>query len=564
MSRSSKQRFESLLVVDDNEMNRDLLKRRLEEVGYLVTALEGGRAALDRMQHETYDLLLLDMMMPEMDGFQVLTEMKKNEKMRRIPVMMVTAVNDMENVVKCINMGARDYVAKPFDPALLKARVEKILEKFPAAQRVTALTGATRNDIHVLVVDDEGMNRDLVVAQLTRLGYVADTAASGADALSKLANGSYDCVLLDIMMPGMDGFTVLDRIRTTDETKNLPVVMLSAIDDGETIARCTSHGATDYLTKPFHSVILNVRIRQALGAEKGATPTLSTPASAVARPVGDKKVRVIADVKKKMLGNALELPVVSDVGTSVTQMCLLPDVNLKELAEVVKLDSSLTTKLLAIANSNFYKGLKRVETLGEAITRIGLNETKRYAATLASKNAYQGGTGLTAKIAEKVWHHAVTVAQAARDIAEKCNLGDPERFYTLGLIHDVGVSVVLRVVDDAYKGDDQITGELINEIAAAVHTEVGAYITERWKLPEEYSQAIRLHHTDDYSKTSVELNVLALAHACADELGTGYGEAKLAPDIIKAMRSQLGVADDAWVAFVNTVRGKVDNIKALV
>lgn len=562
MSLPSKQRFESLLVVDDNEMNRDLLKRRLEEVGYLVTTLEGGRAALERMQHETYDLLLLDMMMPEIDGFQVLAEMKKNDKMRRIPVMMVTAVNDMENVVKCINMGARDYVAKPFDPGLLKARVAKILEKYPAAQRVTALSGTTRNDIRVLVVDDESLNRDLVVAQLARLGYVPDVAVSGSEALAKLADGSYDCVLLDIMMPEIDGFEVLRRIRSTDGTKNMPVVMLSARDDAETIEKCTSHGATDYLTKPFHSVILNVRIRQALVAENGVATTFATPTAA--RPGGDKKTRVIADVKKRMLGNALELPVVSDVGMSVTQMCLLPDVNLKDLTDVVKLDASLTTKLLAIANSNFYKGLKKVETLGEAITRIGLNETKRYAATLAGKNAYQGGTGLTAKVAEKVWHHALAVAQAARELAEMCNLGDPERFYTLGLIHDVGVSVVLRVVDDAYKDDDQLTVALIDEIAAAVHAEVGGYITERWKLPDEYSRAIRLHHTEDYSKTPIELNVLALAHACADELGTGYGETTLSPDIVKAIKSQLGIADEAWVALVGTVRGKVDNIKALV
>ena len=546
-------RSESLLVVDDNDLNRELLRRRLEEVGYLVTTIESGWAALERLKHETYDLILLDIMMPEMDGFQVLGELKKNEKMGRIPVMMVTAVNDMEHVVKCIGLGARDYVAKPFEASLLRSRVARVLDKYPVSERASLQVGAIRNDVRVLVVDDQVLNRDLVASQLQRLGYVTEQASSGAEALHKLAQNKYDCVLLDIMMPDMDGFQVLDTIRAKEHLKLLPIIMLSALEDPETITKTMQRGASDYLTKPFHSVILKTRIQNALALDN----------SAVERGALDKKNKVIANVKKAMLSNSLELPVAADVGTSVLQMCLLPHVIVKDLTDVIKLDASLTTKLLSVANSNFYKGVKKVETLTEAVTRLGLNETRRYALSLSSKNAYKGGLGATAKVADKVWNHAVAVAQAAYEISHQFKVSDPDKLYTLGLIHDVGMSVALRVIDEAYVGDAQLTVELVNEIAGPVHADVGAYVTERWKLPEDYSLAIRKHHHDDLSKATLDLSVLVLAHACAHELGASANEADASPEMIKAIKSQLNMPDEKWTLLCADVKAKVENIKSL-
>jgi adenylate cyclase len=118
-----------LLVVDDNEMNRDVLARRLERQGHTVVSAQNGREALELLHRESFDLVLLDIMMPEVNGYEVLERMKSDPALRHIPVIMISAVGEMDSVVQCIEMGAEDYLPKPFSPVLLKARLGASLEK---------------------------------------------------------------------------------------------------------------------------------------------------------------------------------------------------------------------------------------------------------------------------------------------------------------------------------------------------------------------------------------------------------------------------------------------------
>jgi len=118
-----------ILVVDDNEMNRDVLSRRLSRDGFNVYTAENGVSALTYLYDMDIDLVLLDIMMPEMDGYEVLEQMKANQRLRHIPVIMISAVDEMESIIRCIKNGADDYLPKPFDPVLLKARVSSSMEK---------------------------------------------------------------------------------------------------------------------------------------------------------------------------------------------------------------------------------------------------------------------------------------------------------------------------------------------------------------------------------------------------------------------------------------------------
>jgi len=118
-----------LLVVDDNEMNRDLLSRHLKRQGHRTMLAENGRQALEVMTQTTFDLVLLDIMMPEMNGYEVLQYLKNHDTWRNIPIIMISALDEMASVVRCIEMGAEDYLPKPFDPILLKARIDAVLEK---------------------------------------------------------------------------------------------------------------------------------------------------------------------------------------------------------------------------------------------------------------------------------------------------------------------------------------------------------------------------------------------------------------------------------------------------
>jgi sigma-B regulation protein RsbU (phosphoserine phosphatase) len=118
-----------LLVVDDIEANRDMLSRRLEKHGFTIATAQNGREALERVRRESFDLVLLDIMMPEVDGYTVLQIMKADEKIRHIPVIMISALDELDAVVRCIEAGAEDYLPKPFNPTLLQARIGACLEK---------------------------------------------------------------------------------------------------------------------------------------------------------------------------------------------------------------------------------------------------------------------------------------------------------------------------------------------------------------------------------------------------------------------------------------------------
>src|SRR5438046_2135883 len=119
----------SLLVVDDNSMNRIMLSRYITKLGYRSSLAENGRQALEKLQAEPFDLVLLDVQMPAMDGYQVLEQLKADPRLRDLPVIMISAVEELESVVRCIELGAQDYLPKPFNPVLLRARLTACLER---------------------------------------------------------------------------------------------------------------------------------------------------------------------------------------------------------------------------------------------------------------------------------------------------------------------------------------------------------------------------------------------------------------------------------------------------
>jgi adenylate cyclase len=133
-----------ILVVDDNASNRDLLSRRLQRQGHTVLQAEDGTIALAMVGKETLDLVLLDLMMPGISGYEVLALLKGDPRFREIPVIMISALSELDSIVRCIEAGADDYLAKPFDPTLLRARVGSSLEKKHLRDRERAMVEALR------------------------------------------------------------------------------------------------------------------------------------------------------------------------------------------------------------------------------------------------------------------------------------------------------------------------------------------------------------------------------------------------------------------------------------
>jgi class 3 adenylate cyclase len=210
----------AILVVDDNEDNRDMLARRLTRHGYDVVTAAGGRAAIETLAARPVDLVLLDVMMPDLDGYAVLQRLKADPGLRDIPVLMISALDELDSVVRCIKLGAEDYLSKPFDPVLLQARIGACLEK----KRLHDQEARHRREL-------EEWNRTLEqrvaeqVAQLEQLGRLKRffspqlaelIVAGGADDPLKTHRREVTVVFVDLR-----GFTAFAETAEPEEVMNV-------------------------------------------------------------------------------------------------------------------------------------------------------------------------------------------------------------------------------------------------------------------------------------------------------------------------------------------------------
>jgi len=251
----------SILIVDDEASNRDILTRRLLREGYTVAQAASGQQALSMMNVEKYDLVLLDIMMPEMDGYAVLSTIKSEVRWRDTPVIMLSALDGARDIERCLERGAYDYLTKPYELNVLKARMWRC---FHDQGLVRQVHGDEQPPRTLLIVDDEPLNRDLLLRRLEKFGHTAWAVGSGAEALHALDRREIDLVLLDIMIPHMDGFAVLTEIRARPALKDTVIIMISALGDGASLARCVELGASDFIVKPYNAVLLKEKIAKGL------------------------------------------------------------------------------------------------------------------------------------------------------------------------------------------------------------------------------------------------------------------------------------------------------------
>jgi len=250
-----------ILIVDDMRENLHALMNILRD-DYAISAATGGEKALELARRQPQpDLILLDIKMPGMDGYEVLRQLKADPATADIPVIFVTALSESADEASGLKMGAADYIAKPANPDLLKLRVLTQLE-LRRYRRKPAQPPGTANGAHfnILVVDDVPENIHALVNALSS-EYRVTVANHGQKAV-ELVQGPTppDLVLLDIVMPEMDGYEVCRRIKATEAGNRIPVIFLSVIDATVDKVRGFSMGAADYITKPFDIDEVRARI----------------------------------------------------------------------------------------------------------------------------------------------------------------------------------------------------------------------------------------------------------------------------------------------------------------
>jgi CheY-like chemotaxis protein len=259
-----------LLIVDDDPRGRDTLRRFLEPMGHLIREAESGAQALEMMAQTAFDLVLLDIVMPGVDGFQVLEQLKAQPKGPRSAIIVISGIEDAQTgAMRCIELGAEEYLIKPIDYRLLQARVNFCLQKRQQSpsrkdQATPPEPATTAEPATIMIVDDEEINRMLLERRVKDLGHRPVLLANGREALERIYQSPPDLILLDLMMPEMGGLEVLQHLKADPQMALIPVIVVSAQDDRDQILPCIRLGAEDYLVKPFNTDLLQARIQGSL------------------------------------------------------------------------------------------------------------------------------------------------------------------------------------------------------------------------------------------------------------------------------------------------------------
>jgi CheY-like chemotaxis protein len=251
------------LVVDDNLTNRRILERLLTGWGMKATLAENGQQALASLAqavdaHKPFALVLTDADMPEIDGFQLVEEIRKNPQLAGVALMMLTSGGQRGDAARCRELGLAGYLTKPVGQAELLEAVLRVVASKDSTEKPSLVTRHSlreeRRPLHILLAEDNVVNQKLASRMLEKHGHNVVIAANGRRALERLENEDFDLVLMDVQMPEMDGFEATATIRRMEEATgaHLPVVAMTAHAMQGDKERCLTAGMDGYLSKPLN------------------------------------------------------------------------------------------------------------------------------------------------------------------------------------------------------------------------------------------------------------------------------------------------------------------------
>jgi two-component system cell cycle response regulator len=265
-----------VLVVDDVAANVKLLEARLSAEYFDVATAQSGAEALVACERAECDIVLLDVMMPDMDGFEVCRRLKTNPLTHHIPVVMVTALDQPSDRVAGLEVGADDFLTKPVSDVALIARVRSLsrLKMMTDELRMRAVTSKemgiespereavaeTGRQGKLLVVDDRRSSYERIVSTLGS-EHSIDVESDPTNALFRAAEGSYEALIVSLGLQSFDGLRLCSQLRSLERTRSLPILAIADSDDSSKLARGLEIGINDYLVRPIDKNELLARVR---------------------------------------------------------------------------------------------------------------------------------------------------------------------------------------------------------------------------------------------------------------------------------------------------------------
>ncbi|BCS54857.1 response regulator [Geobacter sp. SVR] len=271
-----------ILLAEDVDVNQQVAGLILEKMGHRVTFASNGKEALDTWQKQPFDLILMDIQMPEMDGYTATAHIRSHERGQQIPIIAMTAFALKGDAEKCLASGMDDYISKPIKRGEIAAAIARAMSRraAPPVRRV-------------LLVDDVEINREVARITLERCGHQVSMAANGAEALQCFLDGHIDIIFMDLHMPVMDGFQATRAIRDEERRRGrgsrIPIVAMTACTVDDSQQKCQEAGMDDFIPKPLKQDAIIATITRLTGDALSSSAPGPGPGAAGEQPVFDRE-----------------------------------------------------------------------------------------------------------------------------------------------------------------------------------------------------------------------------------------------------------------------------------
>jgi len=405
----------------------------------------------------------------------------------------------------------------------------------------------------VLIAEDNEASRLLLEKSLTKWGYEIVVARDGNEAWKHLQDPSAPkLAILDWMMPGMDGIEVCRKMREIKTLTPAHVIMLTSRDEKKDIVEGLQAGANDFVPKPFDKDELRARLevgRRSVELQSSLVNSVKQQGGGNSKEKEEMEQTIVAlrkqtrELEERLSGaaNGEDQTASSDTGSDASANILdqivfvfkrgeinLPSppqigikfkevmdsgANLQQIASILKQDAAVSSKLISISNSAFYRGVAENQTLDQAVGRLGLTTTKQYVDAITNRSLYYTKNKNLKDLVEKLWEHSLSCAYASQTVAQILKFKLAEDTFTLGLLHDIGRLVLLQAVGELQlkkKIGANIENDELFETIDKNHGKFGAALLKKWKFVDDFV-LVATHH-DDLESCDFQSNSVLVVH----------------------------------------------------
>jgi len=248
-----------IVIVEDDPMISDIYNKKFSDSDFEVFSVASGDQALEVAKKEKVDIIMTDLIMPKMDGFQLIEKLRSGEFDPKIKIVVTSNLSQKDDRDKAIELGANGFVAKSeYSPSELVAEIRRLTNQFQEQQKNEARANTpveygneenSKDKKKILIIEDEEIFIEMFNERLTKEGYIVDAARNGAWGVKEAFRNQYDLFIIDMIMPAMTGEEMIAKLKLEEKTKNIPIIVLSASVEGDVIRRVSKMGIESFFIK---------------------------------------------------------------------------------------------------------------------------------------------------------------------------------------------------------------------------------------------------------------------------------------------------------------------------